>query len=414
MMVPQDAAVAGEMDLLQHAFRSFDQAAATLQHSYQAMTTRLERMDLELAERNDALRRNLAENEEMRSHLSAILESLATGVVVADQSGRVVRCNRAAEVLLGAARQDLIGRRLDAVVRDHRIEDATYPIASPRGLSLSVTRSDLRNSRGEVTGGILLIHDITAVRQLEERVQRRDRLASMGEMVGRIAHEIRNPLGSVELFASMLRQDLRDDPARRQYTEHISLAVETMDRLLANLLICTKPIQPRRAWHDAGDLIRGALALAAHAVTRPDVTVATAVRPEGLRLWGDASQLRQVLVNLFVNAGQAMPSGGTLTIDASREGEPGARAAVRLSVSDTGAGIASEHRSRLFDPFFTTREQGTGLGLAIVHAIVDGHGGRIDVDSEVGRGTTFTLLLPCPDDADAADRAGHESTQSHG
>jgi len=386
-----------ELDLLQDAFKSFDQAAATLQESYQTLTARLERLDLELAASNEALRLNLKENEEMRSHLSAVLESLTTGVIVADEAGGIVRCNRSAEMLLGVSRSRLFGRPIAAVRAEYLPDGGGYPVA-PNGIPLSLSQAALRNGAGAATGSILLLHDISAVRRLEERLQRRDRLASMGEMVGRIAHEIRNPLGSVELFASLLRRDLRDDPERRQYADHISKAVEAMDRLLANLLVCTKPNCPSSDWHRTDLLVREALALAAHTTARPGLTLQLRLDPAVPRLWCDEGQIKQVLVNLILNAAQAMPDGGTLALGVGRDREAATgRSAARLSVSDTGLGIDPEHRSRLFDPFFTTREEGTGLGLAIVHAVVEGHRGRVEVDSEVGRGSTFTVILPQPE-----------------
>lgn len=394
--MPQPA-VTGPSELLQHAFRSFDQAAANLQESYQALAARLERLDMELAASNEALRVNLKENEEMRGHLSAVLESLTTGVIVADEEGRIQRCNRCAEMLLGVGRHRLIGQPIAGVLADCRLDEGGYPLASPNGTPLSLSRAVLRNGGGEATGSILLLQDISAVRRLEERLQRRDRLASMGEMVGRIAHEIRNPLGSVELFASMLRKDLRDDPERRRYAEHIGLAVEAMDRLLANLLVCTKPNCPRPAWHPAGQLVREALTLTGHATVREGLAIRLERDPAVTQIYCDDGQMKQVLVNLILNAIQAMPGDGALTLGVSRDRDAlTGRPALRLSVADTGVGIEPEHRSRLFDPFFTTKEVGTGLGLAIVHAIVDGHRGRVEVESEVGRGTVFTITLPQP------------------
>lgn len=384
-----------EFDLLQNAFRSFDQAAATLQESYQTLTARVERLDMELAASNEALRINLKENEEMRSHLSAILESLTTGVIVADGCGAVVRCNRCAEVFLGLSRSGMLGRPLETVLRSAKLDGGGYPLAAPNGISLSLSRAVLRNGSGQATGSIVLLHDISAARKLEERLQRRERLASMGEVVGRIAHEIRNPLGSVELFASMLRKDLKGDPDRRRYAEHISMAVQAMDRLLSNLLVYTRPDCPRAEWHDAEPLVKDALTLAAHATVRANLDVRVRVGDGVPRLWCDAAQIKQALLNLVLNAAQAMPDGGTLSIAVSsdRDGEAGPPS-VRLAVSDTGAGIDPAHLSRLFDPFFTTREDGTGLGLAIVHAIVEGHRGRVEVDSKVGCGSTFAVVLP--------------------
>ncbi len=391
----RDQPKSDQADLLQEAFHSFDQAAGTLQQSYRALTARLERLDLELATSNDALRHNLKENERMRTHLAAILESLSTGVIVADEAEIIVRCNQAAIAFLGRPRGWILGRRVDQLMQETQLDLDTYPVVAPSGALLSITRNPLHQDAGDECGSIVLLHDITRLRQLEERLQRRDRLAGMGEMVGRIAHEIRNPLGSVELFASMLKRDLGDQPERRAYAEHICMSVRAMDRLLSNLLVYTRPAQPNADWHGTEALVLDALTLAAHAIAHAPIEIPLRLDPEVPQLWCDANQMKQVLLNLILNAIQAMPDGGTLMISASYERDQKAGpATVRLAVSDTGLGIDPAHRSRLFDPFFTTKEEGTGLGLAIADSIVEAHGGRLEVESPQEQGTTFTILLP--------------------
>lgn len=381
-----------ELDLLQHAFYTFDQAAMNLQESYRALKARVEQLDLELAASNEALRINLNEKEEMRSHLAAVLESLTTGVIVTDQQERIVRCNQAAETLLGLERGRILGRHLGPFLRETGLDGGCYPIVSPTGAALSLSRTKLKDGGGRQAGSMVLLHDISVVRTLEERLQRRERLAAMGEMVGRIAHEIRNPLGSVELFASLLRKDLANDPDRRRYAEHISTAVQSLDRLLTNLLAYTRPDCSRAEWHAPAPLVREALALAAHEIERAQIEPRLLLDDGVERIWCDATQMKQVLVNLILNAAQAMPNGGTLSIRIFRNGSSGSD--LKIAVSDTGTGIDPAHVSRVFDPFFTTRDEGTGLGLAIVHAIVEGHRGRVEVESMLGHGTTFTIILP--------------------
>lgn len=380
------------LDLLQRAFYSFDQAAVNLQESYRALKARVEQLDLELAASNEALRINLNEKEEMRSHLAAVLESLTTGVIVADQQERIVRCNQAAEALLGVERSRVLGRRLGSVLHETGLDGGCYPIVSPTGAALSLSRAMLKGDGGRQAGSIVLLHDISAIRTLEERFRRRERLAAMGEMVGRIAHEIRNPLGSVELFASLLRKDLAHDSERRRYAEHILTAVHALNRLLTNLLTYTRPDCSRSAWHQPEPLVREALALAAREIERARIETRFLLEDGVERIWCDAAQMKQVLVNLILNAAQAMPSGGTLSIRVFRNGSAGSE--LKIAVSDTGIGIDPAHLSRVFDPFFTTRDEGTGLGLAIVHAIVEGHRGRVEVESALGRGTTVTVVLP--------------------
>jgi signal transduction histidine kinase len=264
-------------------------------------------------------------------------------------------------------------------------------------LACVISQVPLHNDSGEHSGHLILFQDITRMFQLEEQLQRKERLAAMGELIGRIAHEIRNPLGSVELFASMLQRDLGEHSSAKRYAQQISQAVQSMDRLLTNLLLYTRPVHLARGWHLAESLIDESIKLAAHAITKVPVEIRVDIGQEIHSMWCHDGQLKQVLVNLVVNAVQAMPKGGILAISLCQEppqtlGIP----AVRLTVQDSGIGIAPAHQSRIFDPFFSTKDEGTGLGLAIVYSIVDAHQGRIDVDSTVGQGTACSIILPHP------------------
>lgn len=394
-----------DSELLHEAFQSFDEAAATLQQSYLTMTSRLEQLDVELADRNEALGRNLRANEELREHLTAIVESLSTGLLVMDTEGTITRCNQAGEQLLGLAREQIVGCSLDTCLNEARLDGDAYPLTTTNGAAVSLSRRALESSDGSHAGSLVLIQDVTTVRELEDRLQRRNRLAAMGEMVGRIAHEIRNPLGSIELFASMLRRDLNGLPGLRGYAEHISSSVHMMNRLLTNLLLYTKPDCSHGRWHETETLMLDALTFAAHAVAHKRIDIRLELDPGAVRIWCDAGQMKQVLLNLILNSIHAMPENGRLTLSAAltEDHAPGGPA-LRLAVSDTGVGIPADQRSRIFDPFFTTKDEGTGLGLAIVHAIVEAHRGRIDVESVETSGTTFTIVLPHHQEPDPVER----------
>jgi len=396
--------------LLTRAFQDFDHAAGVLQQSYAALTTRLHEMDLELAQTNATLRTHLRETENMRAHLTAILESLDTGVLVTDCAETVTRCNAATERMLGVTRDALIGRPIGTLLHELHLDGKEYPLVLPNHIAVSLSHSNLKDLAGRPIGALHLLHDVTTVRHLEARLQRRNRLAAMGEMIGSIAHEIRNPLGSVELFASMLRKDLKDAPHLRRYAEHISMAVQSMDRLLSNLLLYTKPDRSKAAWHETEPLIIETLTMAAHMLSSAPIDVRIQLDPLVPQLWCDVAQMKQVLLNLIMNAVHAMPEGGTLTVTVSPEqnGSCRDRPGARLVVGDTGCGIPAEQQSRIFDPFFTTKDDGTGLGLAIVHALVEAHRGRIDVDSSIGTGTSFIVTLPGSSTV-AEDPLCHES-----
>ena len=385
-----------ERALLQAAFQSFAEAAHTLQQSYSALTARVEEMDAELAQSNDALRRQLVDNEAMRVRLDGILESLSTGVVVVDECGVITRSNRAAEQLLGASDVELRSHCIPEVLASRGLTVSDRPQRIGQSV-VSISQVPLRNESGDDSGQLVLLQDITRVYQLEEQLQRKDRLAAMGELIGRIAHEIRNPLGSVELFASLLQRDLDAHEPTQRYAQQISQAVRLMDGLLANLLLYMRPVRLTRAWHDSQSLLNDSIELAAHVIAKVPVNIRMDISREVPLLWCHDGQLKQVVVNLIVNAVQAMPNGGELGISLSREPlQTLGSSAVRLTVRDSGVGIDPAHRSRLFDPFFTTKDEGTGLGLAIVHSIVDAHHGRIDVESTVGQGTACSIILPHP------------------
>lgn len=385
-----------ERALLEAAFHSFDQAAQTLQQSYSTLTARVEHMDGELAQSNEALRQQLRENEAMRMHMNGILESLSTGILVLNDAGLIQQANVPATQLLGLSASELTGRHESEILRCLGLLVGERP--QRRGQTVvTISRAPIKTGSGGQSGSLLLIQDVTRVYQLEEQLQRKDRLAAMGEMIGRIAHEIRNPLGSVELFASMLRRDLADLPASQQYAEQISQAVHAMDRLLANLLMYTKPERIPRGWHAIESMVLDSLTLAAHAITKVPVDIRLDLDPCISSIWCHDGQMKQVVLNLIVNAVQAMPEGGVLTISLRHDGTHAlGETAIRLIVTDSGIGIDEAHRSRIFDPFFTTKDEGTGLGLAIVHAIIEAHHGRIDVESAAGHGTSFSILLPHP------------------
>lgn len=398
-----------ERELLRVAFSSFDQAAKTLQLSYDALTARVKQMDVELARSNDALRRQLFDNEAMRAHLDGILESLSTGVLVVSETDVISRSNKAAVALLGEIGSPLRGRRATDVLSVAGLTVCERPQRMGQTV-VTITQTALRKESGAPSGHLILIQDVTRMCQLEEQLQRKDRLAAMGELIGRIAHEIRNPLGSVELFASMLQRDLSEHPSAKQYAEQISQAVHSMDQLLTNLLMYTRPARTARAWCRAESLVEESLILAAHAINKASVEIRLNLDPSIPSIWCHEGQMKQVLLNLVVNAMQAMPQGGMLTISLHAEsldvlGAP----AIRLAVSDTGVGIDSTHRSRIFDPFFTTKEEGTGLGLAIVHSLVEAHQGRIDVESTVGKGTTCSVILPAPSPVLASAHVPHSA-----
>jgi signal transduction histidine kinase len=219
---------------------------------------------------------------------------------------------------------------------------------------------------------------------MQIRVERAERLASIGRLAAGIAHEIRNPLASISGSMEMLKQSPGGDADSRQLMDIAVREVDRLNRLITDLLDYARPKTEERQRLDLGELV-GEIARAFAQERRAGVTLTLEADPD-VSLDGASGQLRQVVWNLVRNAAEAMPAGGAIRVRVTREGgHP------LLIVSDTGAGIPKAHLERIFEPFYSTKVSGSGLGLATVARIVDDHRGHIDVDSEPGRGTTFTV-----------------------
>ncbi|MDF1579901.1 MAG: ATP-binding protein [Desulfuromonadales bacterium] len=222
---------------------------------------------------------------------------------------------------------------------------------------------------------------------IEEQLRRADRLSALGELSAGMAHEIRNPLGSIRGTAEILRDGVRPDDRHYEFASILIREVDRLNQVVGDFLNFARPQSNERGHFDLVNVLREVLVLTAQQAKANHVTLN--FTPQGpCPLQGDAEQLKQVFLNLVLNALQAMPQGGALDIEID------VRELVTIRFRDTGQGIPADQLDKIFNPFFTSRSEGTGLGLAITHRIIQGHGGRIDVASKVGQGTTFTLVLP--------------------
>lgn len=222
----------------------------------------------------------------------------------------------------------------------------------------------------------------------EEQLRRADRLAALGELSAGMAHEIRNPLASIRGTAEILRDGIKADDPRAEFATILIREVDRLNRVVADFLDFAKPASAEMARIDLVAALGEVIALTRLSAAKKGVAVTCAGVP-ALEIIADRNQLKQAFLNLILNAFEAMPSGGILTITTLIvEGE------AQIAFVDSGSGIAPEHLASIFSPFFTTRRDGTGLGLAMTHRIVAGHGGRIEVASTPGAGTTFTVILP--------------------
>lgn len=394
-----------ELARMQEAFALFEERGKALQTSFEALQKDLAAANTELNEKNRALSHKVVELEQLSSRLNHVLESLTDGVFVVGADMTVEHCNPAAERLLGRPRSEIEGRPYDpefndlfdieairAAVNDgviSRDQERSCRAGNGKWLDVIATVAPIRSSDGSIIGAVEVLRDVTEIRALEARIRHQERMVALGEMASSVAHEIRNPLGTIEGFARLLRRDLDDQPQHRRLADKIVEGAQNLNYVITNLLTYVRPMSLECEQFDAGVFLEGIseglqVKAAEHEVK---VEVAGPDASGGVR--GDARQLRQVLLNLGINAIEACEKGGRVVISFTKTGKES-----KFIVEDNGSGIDLEEVSRVFDPFFTTKQGGTGLGLSLCHKIVSAHNGRIDVESKTGGGTRFVVVLP--------------------
>lgn len=361
----------------------------------------------ELEEKNLELRRHLAERERMQAILLSTLQSLTDGVMAVGRDDIVIAANPAACRLLHVPLDRLAGRPLGGVLAEvPQSDELLLTLHGAGGGQSSIewqkTGEGIETRQIEVTAvralppydrslaGIVLLHEVTELRRLEAQAQLRSRLTGMGEIAINLAHEIRNPLGSMELFSTTLEHELADSPEQAQLAAHITRGIRAIEHLVANTLQFARPRRLSLQRVALKPLLCETLAFLAHPIQQHGIEAIFDhdLAPDAV-IDGDPEQLRQVFLNLCLNGIQAMECGGRLTIDLAAEPE-----AWRVNITDEGVGIPPELLGRVFDPFFTTREKGSGLGLAIVHRILAEHGAQLDMESRVAVGTRVIVRFP--------------------
>lgn len=353
-----------------------------------------------------------AEFDRLRVFNEHILESLDDGLLVVGGDGGVVRWNHALERIYGMRRGEAVGRTLDqlfdaAVVTAVNAARAASPNGgtefrvpmSPRGgaqcgqrLLVNITTVPMLPMPGrEWAGTIVMFEDVTARAQLEEQLRLSERMASLGLLAAGVAHEVNTPLTGISSYTQMLLESASADDPQRPILEKIEKQTFRAARIVNGLLNLSRPTpaeESERAVIDLNAVAADVLSLLEHQFDKGRVRVRRELVAAPVTVIGFEFKLQQVFLNLFLNARDAMPSGGWLTVATRLDGDTAV-----AEVSDTGGGVPPEHIERIFDPFFTTKPQGkgTGLGLSIAYGIVQEHDGSIHCDSTIGQGTRFVL-----------------------
>lgn len=400
--------------LLNQAFDHFSLSTSKLQDSYEQLERQIATLNLELEKKNKQLEINLREKEKAKDYLYNILESLNNGVIVVDGKGKVTTFNRAAERITGITKEEVEGKDFTHFfpLSEFQMVEKECMLERKAGREVKVKISATPLKGKGLEGSVIILQDITQLKKLEEQAGRNNRLTAMGEIAVSIAHEVRNPLGSIELFSSLLKKEVGADEDKKKLTDHILTGVKSIDYIINNLLLFAKPQYPIFKEVNAHTFLDESLLFVTPSLKQSHIKLSKKYDSLNPLVLGDAELLKQVFLNLVWNAIQAMPQGGQLMISTelfdngleSRVSPPlslpfsreQARAAGYLEIKfiDSGVGIVDEDKTKIFNPFFSTKEKGTGLGLAIVHNIMEVHGGTIEVESSVGQGATFTITLP--------------------
>ena len=353
-----------------------------------------------------------------------LLENLTSGVIAAGTDERITVFNNEAGEITGLNSQEMLDGSLGALpleLAEPLITTLrTGESQENREILMHVGSADViirgstsifHGQEGEVLGALMVVTDVTAIKRLELQIRRSDRLASLGTLSAGMAHEIKNPLVSLKTFAQLLPERYQDSDFRDTFSNLIGHEIDRIDSLVNQLLRFARPAKPILKPLHTHEILEKALTLVGHRLYQKDIKLNRSWCADVDTIHGDADQLEQVFLNFFLNAMDAMKTQGELSVkteirsdeqwtsslgsaNGESNGSRQAREALLITIRDSGEGIRAEDIPHVFDPFFTTKDYGTGLGLSVVHGIIQEHGGQIEVESELQKGTAFHISLP--------------------
>lgn len=379
---------------LARAFASFTEAAGSLERTYRQLRAQVAQLTQELEVTNRDLTNSLEENRRMRERLRRIMESLPCGVLVMEASGQVATLNPEAVRLLGncdlASMPLPVHEALQAARNTGKEHELALPRLSPAEAADSPVWVAIRHAwlEQEHSTSVFIVRDISEIKKIECERESLRRRRALAEMSGLLAHEIRNPLGSLELFAGLLAEaDLPDE--NRRWVQHVQAGLRTLSATVNNVLHLHNAPQAECAEMDFGELLDWAYDFLLPLARQAGVELQVFNGLRGVKCNADRHRLEQVLLNLALNAFRFTPADGWLAMSGEE-----VRDGIEISVRDTGSGISPENLPRIFASGFSTRPGSSGLGLAVCQQIIEQHGAKIWAESREGQGTTFRLLFP--------------------
>jgi len=346
---------------------------------------------------------------EMKDYTAKLLETMDNAVVSIDNNGIIKTFNRKSEEIFGRKKGEVINRDCqkvlnlrvngECILKKCLLENKNVDqevILEEEGLKkkiLEVSTSFLTDESDERTGLVAVIRDVTEIKNLNEEIARNKRLAALGKLSAGIAHEIRNPLSSIRGLAQFVSNSFSKNDERREDLNTIIQEVDRLNNLVIQVLDYARVKKLNITSFPLNNFINDIIELFKREVTNKQIKFDIDLSPDISMIQADKDQIRQILMNIIINAIQAIPEEGEIKIKAEKvfiRGNP----TIKLVVEDNGIGIAAQDLNQIFDPFFSTKEQGSGLGLSIVYKLVESHRGEIRVESKEGKGTKFIIILP--------------------
>lgn len=355
----------------------------------------------------------------LKEYNENVVESIAAGIIVVDKDMKITMVNRGTESEFGIGREEVIGKEISQAFPSRNSKEFLGVLLKaiktwePYELSDIKRKTDqgtvvnnvriypLKDSGSKIVGSVIIVDNVTEKVQLQERLTRSEKLASVGQLSAGVAHEINNPLGVILNFIQILLKKPRERKETQEYLTRIEKETKRIARIVQGLLDFARQSKPDFSSIHINRVLEETLILTEYQILLRNIKIVKKFSHNLPQTMGDAGRLKQVFINIIMNAAQAMPEGGTLTIATTRSSKSqkllDKANFIEISFRDTGCGIPEEYVSHLFDPFFSTKEgskYGTGLGLSISYGIIEEHHGSIDVKSEPGKGTAFTIKLP--------------------
>jgi signal transduction histidine kinase len=402
-LAPQAGSTRSARRALAAAFASFNQTAGALETTYTKLQGEVGRLRHELENKNRSLAQSLDENRRMRTYLAGIVEGLPCGVLVFDSEMHLRMINPTASRLLNSGNEDssspeasvprLLGSLLAALPREESHHEEEWVVEGLQGKrAIGVTRAFIR-TQGPGGDSILILRDLTEAKQLEREREVGRRTQALAEVATLLAHEIRNPLGSLELFAGLLANALANQSDLQPWINHVQAGLRTLAATVNNVLhFHSQPsAQFRRV--DLLQLVGETVEFLRPLARQKEMQIQWRTPEASVAIFADPTRLQQAFFNLALNAFRAMTPGGKLSVSVCAQ-EIVSCPTATVAFTDQGAGIRVDNLEKIFEPGFTTQCGSPGLGLAVTRMVIEQHGGTIRVESREGEGTTFTLTLP--------------------